>query len=196
MKLPEGLRVGSSPCGGSDQCICLFFFRGLDCLAKGWLGSLSSRPLGESSKQRGGGSSMWVATRRFIGVCAVLVLTCLVVLSGTSYAAGGSDTKPGRKHYACVTARWHTLNLSSKTATCPFGQRKIFFSARGRRGLQGRRGHRGRAGAVGATGATGATGAQGVKGDSGAAGATGATGAQGEQGATGAQGERGDKGET
>src|SRR3954454_25206441 len=142
---------------------------------------------------------MFVATRRFIGVCVVLVLMCLVALAGTSYAAGGSDTKPGTKRYACVTALWHTLNLSSKSATCPFGQRKISFSARGRRGLRGRRGHRGLAGAVGAggaTGATGATGAQGAKGDSGA---TGGTGAQGEKGATGAQGEQciqGIKGET
>ena len=120
--------------------------------------------------------------------------------------AGTADSASGGKVYACVTARFHTLNLSSAGATCPNGEQKIFWNVQGKRGLRGARGARGSTGlqglqgsvgapgapgAQGAKGNTGATGAQGAKGNTGATGATGSQGAKGDTGATGAQGSKG-----
>ena len=65
--------------------------------------------------------------RHIIGVVALFV-----ALGGTSYAAVGAVAKNEKTYYACVTTAHKTLNLSSKSAKCPSGQRKISFSAQGR----------------------------------------------------------------
>ncbi len=66
--------------------------------------------------------------------------------------------------YACVTARFKTLNLSSAKAACPNGEQKIAWNIEGDRGLQGPQGRQGNNGPQGLTGAIGATGAQGPAG--------------------------------
>ena len=133
--------------------------------------------------------------------------------AATSEFAASAHSASRDRLYACVTARFKTLNLSSASATCPNGQHKIFWNIVGERGRRGARGPQGNtgpqgnsgaAGAIGATGqgpmgnkgATGATGQQGPKGDKGAAGATGQQGPQGDTGATGSQGPKGDAGAT
>ncbi len=120
---------------------------------------------------------------------SVLIAACVAVAvaGGVSYAATGglagkADSASGGKLYACVTARFHTLNLSSASATCPNGQQKISWNVKGERGPKGARGPKGTTGPQGSTGATGATGTQGPKGD------TGATGAQGPKGPPGPPG--------
>ena len=120
---------------------------------------------------------------------SVLIAACVAVAvaGGVSYAATGvlagkADSASGGKLYACVTAGFHTLNLSSASATCPNGQQKISWNVKGERGPRGARGPKGTTGPRGSTGATGATGTQGPKGD------TGATGAQGPKGPPGPQG--------
>src|SRR4051794_26957614 len=86
----------------------------------------------------------------------VALLAVVGVLVGASVAvAGGSGAAVGKKYYACVTPVYRTINLSSAGASCPKGQRKISWNARGRRGLRGRRGVAGPQGATGATGAVG-----------------------------------------
>jgi hypothetical protein len=153
--------------------------------------------------------------RRFIHLrrsASVIVAGCVAVAvaGGVSYAAAGgfagkADTSSGGKLYACVTVAFHTLNLSSASATCPNGQQKISWKVRGERGPKGARGPQGNTGATGAAGAmaaqgptgdTGATGPQGPKGNTGATGAAGAMGAQGLTGDTGATGPQGAKGDT
>ena len=137
--------------------------------------------------------------RRHVVAAAVL----FVALGGTAFAMadgslGGRAAKSSKTYYACVTERFGTLNLTTRSATCPNGERKIRFGARGRRGRVGAAGARGAAGpagpagAEGAKGATGATGAAGAKGDTGPAGAEGPQGPQGETG-PGCQGPQGDR---
>jgi collagen type I alpha len=128
----------------------------------------------------------------------------LMAFAGASTALAAQSPD----YHACVTQRYHTLNLTTAQATCPAGQHKIAFSARGARGPRGARGMKGArglagvtgaAGAVGATGATGAAGAagaQGLPGPTGPAGTQGATGLQGAQGATGVAGATGASGQT
>ena len=70
------------------------------------------------------------------------LLALFIALSGTSYALSNPST--GR-WYACVTQAYHTLNLTSASATCPRGQYKIWWdragsTGRGQRGPQGPRG--------------------------------------------------------
>jgi BclB C-terminal domain-containing protein len=130
-----------------------------------------------------------------------------VTLAAASTALAASN----HDYYVCVTQRYHTLNLTTASATCPSGQRKLELSSsagRGPRGAAGPRGLRGvtgATGAVGARGAAGAAGAQGAAGDAGARGlpgplgpigATGASGAAGVAGATGASGTAGVAGTT
>jgi BclA C-terminal domain/Collagen triple helix repeat (20 copies) len=103
-------------------------------------------------------------------------------------AALKAHSASGGRLYACVTAAFHTLNLSSASATCPNGQQKISWNVKGERGPKGARGLKGNTGATGATGATGDTGATGAPGPKGDTGATGAQGAKGDTGATGATG--------
>jgi hypothetical protein len=139
-----------------------------------------------------------------------------VALGGTSYAAvtGTVAQKGAKTYYACVTERYHTLNLSTKAGKCATGERKISFSAQGPAGAAGKSGLRGDAGPAGPAGAAGAKGADGEigpagpsvfgspgsrgdKGDPGEAGPkgdTGAVGATGDVGATGAAGAAGPQG--
>ncbi len=135
-----------------------------------------------------------------------LIACCVAVAAagGVSYAAtggfrAGADSASGGKLYACVTALYETLNVSSASATCPDGQRKISWNIRGERGPKGRRGPQGNTGPqgdMGATGPLGATGPQGPKGDTGATGAMGPQGPKGDPGATGATGPQGAPGPT
>lgn len=142
--------------------------------------------------------------RRFIHPrrsARVVISACVAVAvaGGVSYAATGglarkADPASGGKLYACVTAGFHTLNLSSAGATCPNGQQKISWNVTGERGPKGARGPKGTTGPQGSTGASGATGAigtQGPKGDTGATGAIGPQGPKGDMGATGAPGVQG-----
>jgi hypothetical protein len=131
------------------------------------------------------------ARRHIIGVTALFL-----ALGGTSYAVTGdvakkSDTKT---LYACVTAKYHTLNLSSKGAKCPPGARKISFDVQGPKGAAGAPGVKGDAGPAGPAGANGAPG------EAGPAGASttvfGSPGAKGTTGETGPQGPKGDTGDT
>jgi hypothetical protein len=133
-----------------------------------------------------------------------LIAGCIAVAvaGGVSYAAtsgfaGNAHSASGRTLYACVTARFKTLNLSSAGATCPNGQQKISWNIKGERGPLGSRGPRGHVGSHGLTGDTGATGPpgpQGTKGDIGAAGAAGPPGPRGPQGLPGAKGDAGSPG--
>ena len=114
----------------------------------------------------------------------VLALVALfVALGGTSYAVtgGGSSAGPGR-FYACVTELHRTLNLTSRSATCPENQTKISWNRVGRPGPRGRRG------------LVGPRGAEGPTGPGGPIGATGPQGAQGRQGDRGPQGDQGPPG--
>ncbi|MDO8212445.1 hypothetical protein [Conexibacter sp. CPCC 206217] len=135
----------------------------------------------------------------------VLAFVALFLLmGGSAYAVADrvtSSARPPEQIYACVTARYGTLNLSSATRRCAPGQHKISWSAEGARGLTGARGARGAAGARGPAGAPGPVGPAGPSGDAGPAGAPGPAGspgergAQGERGPAGSQGERGAQGE-
>jgi hypothetical protein len=115
----------------------------------------------------------------FIAGCVAVAAAGGVAYAATGGPGGEADTASGGKLYACVTAPFQSLNLSSASATCPNGQHKISWNIKGERGPKGARGPKGNTGAQGNTGATGATGAQGPKGD------TGAAGPQGPQGPTG-----------
>src|SRR6185437_15833092 len=95
----------------------------------------------------------------------------VAVAAGVSYAAtsgfaGHARSASGGRLYACVTAQFKTLNLSSAKARCPDGQQKISWRIKGERGPQGGRGPKGSGGA-GPAGPKGDTGAQGPKGDTG-----------------------------
>jgi hypothetical protein len=131
-----------------------------------------------------------------IAACVAVVVAGGVSYGATSGFSGKGASASGGKVYACVTTLFHTLNLSSASATCPNGQEKISWDIqgeRGRRGARGRQGNTGRQGLqgnTGPTGDTGPTGSQGPKGD------TGATGAKGDTGATGTTGAQGPKGDT
>ena len=73
-------------------------------------------------------------------------LALFVALGGTSYAVSdraattASTATSGNQIYACVTNQFKTLNLSSKSAPCPDGQRKISWNQKGVRGAPGAKG--------------------------------------------------------
>ena len=117
----------------------------------------------------------------------VALLALFIALGGTSYAVAGRGSSPAGRFYACVTQRFHTLNLTSASAACPRGQYKISWNRTGQRGARGPLGPKG---SPGPSGSNGASGPQGPKGD------TGATGAQGSTGPAGPQGPNGDTGAT
>src|SRR5262245_55898026 len=76
-----------------------------------------------------------------------------VALGGTSYAVSDSViAQKSTTYYACVTQQFGTLNLTTKNARCPAGQRKISFNAQGASGARGAAGPAGAAGADGAAG--------------------------------------------
>lgn len=114
---------------------------------------------------------------------AALLLGALLAALILLQAPSADAAKRPIRLYACVTQAYKTLNLTTKAARCPSGERKISWTtggaARGAGGSKGARGLRGVAGTAGATGAVGATGATGV---------TGATGATGERGPVGPAG--------
>jgi hypothetical protein len=123
----------------------------------------------------------WTA---FAAVAVAVAVAAGVSYAATSGFAGHARSASGGRLYACVTAQFKTLNLSSAKARCPDGQQKISWRIKGERGPQGGRGPKGSGGA-GPAGPKGDTGAQGPKGD---------TGAQGPRGDTGAAGPKGDAG--
>jgi len=126
--------------------------------------------------------------RRHILAFAAMFL----VLSGTAYAVAGAPVgSTQKKIYACVTARYGTLNLANSTQSCPLGQNKISWNQAGVAGRRGATGPAGPAGPKGDTGARGPAGATGPKGDTGAQGPAGATGPQGDTGAQGPAGATG-----
>jgi hypothetical protein len=77
------------------------------------------------------------------------------------------------------------LSLSTATAACPNGERKIFWN------IQGQPGRRGKTGGRGPAGSTGATGLQGLAGAKGDTGATGQPGPKGDPGTNGTNGTNG-----
>jgi hypothetical protein len=139
---------------------------------------------------------MWGLIKRRGSVVVLAAIATALVLAGIGYAAsGGFQSTPRSAHrqqiYACVTMRFHTLNLTTAGATCPSGQQKISWNvvgAAGPKGPGGARGPRGARGGAGQNGAAGAAGAAGPGGGQGAAGAIGQAGDVGPTGATGALG--------
>lgn len=132
---------------------------------------------------------MFATARTLLRRHVLAVIAIFIALGGTSFAVtGGVSSKRTKTYYACVTERSHTLNLTTKTAACPSGERKISFNSEGPRGA------RGRTGAPGATGATGPKGAEGPAGPKGADGAVGPAGPKGADGAVGPAGPKGDAG--
>jgi Collagen triple helix repeat (20 copies) len=142
---------------------------------------------------------------RYLRQHHIALLALFLALGGTSYAATAHGGSSGRL-YACVTQRFHTVNLTTASATCPRGNVKISWNRtgppgprglRGASGATGRRGPQGPAGAQGPTGAKGAVGAQGpagAKGNAGDAGPQGIAGPVGPQGVAGAVGAPGPPG--
>ena len=138
----------------------------------------------------------------------IAVVALFMALGGTSYAmVGATSASDSKTLYACITERYKTLNLTTATAKCPSGQRKISFNAKGERGAAGAAGVAGAAGAVGPAGPKGETGERGpaapsvlgspgTKGDTGPKGDTGASGPKGDTGTAGAAGPKGDTGAT
>jgi hypothetical protein len=120
-------------------------------------------------------------SRRHVASVAVVFL----LLGGTAFAVSGTAGRKPAKYYACVTQQFKTLNLTTKAARCPNGERKIAFNAKGKRGARGRTGPAGAGGPVGPKGDAGGPGPQG------AIGPTGPTGPAGPQGETGDVGPRG-----
>lgn len=115
--------------------------------------------------------------------CALVAATVAVVAAPAAEAA----PVPNRL-YACVTAKYRTLNLTTKDARCAAGTQKITWAVEGVRGKPGAKGEAGKPGAKGDIGAKGDTGAPGAKGDTGAAGTPGTKGETGAAGATGPAG--------
>lgn len=139
----------------------------------------------------------WIKSRTATTLLAAAVAA--VAVGGIAYGATGGLSGSGRtanahKIYACVTTGFHTLNLSSASATCPNGEQKISWNAKGVRGVRGARGPRGHTGPQGLKGSTGATGAPGPKGDTGANGTNGAPGPPGTNGTDGSPGPPGPPG--
>jgi hypothetical protein len=132
----------------------------------------------------------WTA---FAAVAVAVAVAAGVSYAATSGFAGHARSASGGRLYACVTAQFKTLNLSSAKARCPDGQQKISWRIKGERGPQGGRGPKGSGGA-GPAGPKGDTGAQGPKGDTGAQGPRGDTGAPGPKGDAGPKGDTGPAG--
>jgi hypothetical protein len=123
-----------------------------------------------------------------LGTVAVIAL-----LAGALLAPAASLAKSTRL-YACVTGQYGTLNLTTRSAHCPSGQKKISWQIAGLPGPQGPKGPKGSKGDAGSKGDTGATGKTGVTGPVGPNGPTGAAGAVGSTGSTGATGSTGPAG--
>lgn len=120
--------------------------------------------------------------RRGAGAGVALALLTSGIAEAARTAVPATSSK---RIYACVTAEFGTLNLSSRTAKCGPGQQKISWAIEGPRGKAGTSG---KAGAKGDAGAAGPAGLAGPAGPAGPAGAKGDAGPRGEAGAGGSGG--------
>lgn len=135
---------------------------------------------------------MVLTVKRFFYDNAVALLALTIAMSGAALAA--TPPSGSKVYYACVTPAHKTLNLSSKDARCPAGQRKIAWRVAGAPGTTGSRGFTGQRGADGPAGAAGVQGSKGPDGAPGADLTTDFYGPKGPTGATGPQGITGMKG--
>jgi hypothetical protein len=119
----------------------------------------------------------------------------LAAIASIALLAGAAHAASTTKLYVCIAGDYKTLNLTTKKARCPRGQKKVSWNVVGETGKRGATGAPGASGSPG-TGTTGPIGVQGALGPTGAAGATGATGVPGATGATGATGSTGVAGAT
>lgn len=137
----------------------------------------------------GGPSVLNVPSRRarHRATAVALALGAVAATAATTAPAATAASARGapQRIYVCVTADFGTLNLSSKTAACPRGQRKMSWQVEGLRGEPGPRGAAGPRGTAGPRGATGPQGAGGAPGAQGPAGTPGTPGPRGEQGPAG-----------
>lgn len=108
-----------------------------------------------------------LATSRYPPVAVLLLCALALALVLASAPAADAQSRTPTRLYACVTTSYKTLNLSTRTARCPRGQRKISWSVDGPSGKKGARGPQGAAGAAGAPGQAGPQGPQGVPGPQG-----------------------------
>ena len=136
---------------------------------------------------------MWRGLAGYLRRHHLALVALFIALGGTSYAAVDRVSSSSGRLYACVTRRFHTLNLSSASGVCQRGQAKISWN---RVGQPGHRGMRGAIGPAGLKGDTGAAGPPGPMGDVGASGVAGGQGPKGDTGATGSTGPQGPKGDT
>ena len=127
------------------------------------------------------------------GAVALLAATATLVFVLATLAAVGTARAqaPQKKIYACVTAAFNTLNLSTRTGACKPGEFKVSWSVEGAPGPRGPEGDPGPRGAAGRTGRTGPAGPAGPQGPIGPAGPA---GPQGPAGPAGARGETGPAG--
>lgn len=112
----------------------------------------------------------------FLRRAAVALCSTAAVTAAGAPAAQASV--PSRL-YACVTAKYKTLNLTTKDAKCAPGLKKITWRVEGVQGKDGAPGKDGKDGKAGPKGDTGAAGKDGARGDTGAKGDAGATGPAG-----------------
>ena len=128
----------------------------------------------------------------------MLALPVASAVTGAVGAAGAQASTPasGQTLYACVTQRFHTLNLINANTPCPPGERKIALAQQGPAGPRGKSGDTGPRGVQGATGPRGVQGVTGATGPAGASGAVGATGPMGLAGPSGPVGSTGQTGAT
>ncbi|MFA4928086.1 MAG: hypothetical protein WC558_06185, partial [Patulibacter sp.] len=86
----------------------------------------------------------------------ILGAVTMVAVGGTTMAVAADNSARGSSgsttYYACVTPVYKTMRLTTASATCPEGFRKISFAAKGEPGERGARGARGTRGAAGADG--------------------------------------------
>lgn len=66
-----------------------------------------------------------------IAGCVAVAVVAAVSYAATGEFAGSARSAAGGRLYACVTARFQTLNLSSAGAACPSGQRKVSLEYQG-----------------------------------------------------------------
>lgn len=119
------------------------------------------------------GRAALAGVRRFIGRHAVATVAAVAVTAGGAYAlAAGQPAETPAKVYVCVNPSTSVLTLTSETAVCNRGDRKIALAG---------------AGAM-LSGPTGPTGPTGADGPTGPGGPTGPTGPDGPTGPTGPRG--------
>src|SRR5215212_2329535 len=153
-----------------------------------------SARLGRGTAVAGSERNTMLSSMRRRIVAALLALGVMIL--GAPGDVGAARPKTHRL-YACVTAAFNTLNLTTKKAHCPRGQFKVSWNVVGPQGPKGGGGAPGQAGPKGDTGPVGPegeTGPVGLKGDTGPVGAKGDTGPVGAKGDTGPAGPTGPQG--